>query len=304
VEKPPLVYVIILNWNRCADTLECLESITRQRYPNYQVVVVDNGSQDDSVETIQKQYPQVFIIANSRNLGFATGNNQGIQYSLEAGADYLLLINNDTVSDRGLLDELVDASQSDDKVGIAGSKILYYNDPERLWSAGCKIDYSETISRHRGYRKLDRGRYDLAEEVEAVSGCAMLLKRIAIEKTGLLDEAFSPVYYEDLDMCVRVRKHGFKVVFVPSARIWHKVSSSSGGEYNPIARYYLGYNSIKFIKRHANIFQKVKYLLYTMSSIPFVWLFRAFRGEGRGCLSKALGILDGLTGTQRNFLIG
>ena len=304
MEKTPLVFVIVLNWNRCADTLDCLESITQQDYPNFQVVVVDNGSQDDSIVSIRKHYPQVSIIANRGNLGYTTGNCQGIKQGLEAGADYYLLLNNDTVSDRGLLGELVRASQSDERVGIAGPKILYYDDPNRLWSAGCKIDYTETISRHRGYRKLDCGDYNLVEEVDAVSGCAMLLKRAVIEQVGSLDEAFSPIYYEDLDMCVRVRNHGFKVVFVPSARIWHKVSLSSGGEYNPVARYYLGYNSVVFIKRYANLLEKAKYMVYALGSMPFVFFIRAFQGKSRGALYKALGIMDGFIGIKRNILNG
>jgi len=299
----PQVYVIVLNWNRPGDTLECLNSLTRQTYSNYRSIVVDNGSTDDSVATIQAAFTDMTVVANPQNLGFAEGNNIGIQRALSAGVAYVLLLNNDTVVDSALIEQLVRVAELDGRIGAVGAKILYYADPHRLWSAGGVINYTETISRLRGYRQIDRGQFEQGAEVDYVSGCAMLLRRQALQAVGLLDPLFSPAYFEDADWCMRARRGGYRIVYAPAAKVWHKVSMSGGGEYNLRERYLIGYNSVQFMKRYASLANWFKYVIYAILSLPALYVVRLFQGRGRGVLVKGLGIWDGLRGARRDTFI-
>jgi GT2 family glycosyltransferase len=299
----PYVAVIILNWNRMADTLECVTSVTRQTYPNFQTIVVDNGSTDGSVAAIRAAFPDTTLIANPANLGFGKGNNIGLRYALTQGVDHVLLLNNDTVVDPSLIDELVKAIESDDRIGATGAKILYHAAPQRLWSAGGVINFTEGVARLRGYRQLDRGQFDQMEEVDCVPACAMLMRRQALERVGLFDPVFSPAYLEDSDWCMRARRQGYQIKYVPAAKVWHKVSMSGGGEYNLRERYLIGYNSVQFMKRYANLSNWFKYVVYAILSLPALYGVRLFQGRGRGVLVKGLGIWDGLRGVRRDTFI-
>lgn len=224
----PLVYIIILNWNRKEDTLSCLQSIERVAYPNLSVILVDNASSDGTVESVGESFPSVKVIENSRNLRFAGGNNVGIEYALRNKADYILLLNNDTVVAPDFLDRLIEVADTDKRIGIAGPKIYYYQDRKRIWFAGGRVEYWKGWISHIGVREPDHGQYDVLREVDYITGCCMLVKREVIERVGKLDERFF-IYGEDADWCLRASRAGYTLVYVPSSIIWHKVSASSGG---------------------------------------------------------------------------
>jgi hypothetical protein len=224
----PLVYIIILNWNGKEDTIACLRSIERVKYPNFSVILVDNASSDGTVEYVKDKFPSVKIIANSENLRFAGGNNVGIKYALERNADYVLLLNNDTEVAPDFLPELVRAAENDKSIGIAGPKIYYYEGNKMIWFAGGKVEFWKGWISHIGIREPDYGQYDFAREVDYITGCCMLVKREVIEKIGKLDESFF-IYGEDADWSLRASRAGYSLVYVPSSIIWHKVSASSGG---------------------------------------------------------------------------
>ena len=295
----PSVTVVVLNWNRLADTLECLASLARQTYPDYRVIVVDNGSTDSSVAGIRARYPEVTVVANSSNLGFAEGNNVGIEQALTQAADYVLLLNNDTVVDAALIEQLVKVAEADERIGAVGAKILYHSEPGRLWSAGGSVNYAETVTRLRGYRQIDHGQFDRVQDVECVSGCAMLLRSSALQVVGRLDRLFSPAYFEDTDWCMRARRRGYQIKYAPAAKVWHKVSMSGGGEYNLRERYLIGYNSVQFMKRYATPAGWLKYFVFAILSLPALYVIRVFQGRGQGVLVKGLGIWDGLRGRRR-----
>jgi GT2 family glycosyltransferase len=295
----PLVCVVVLSWNRKADTLVCLESLLNQTYPNTQVVLVDNGSVDDSVIAARSAFPSITIIENSTNLGYARGNNIGIQYALDHSASYVLALNNDTVVDPGLVENLLQVAVSDPQIAAVGPKILFHADLTLLWSAGGRISYSETISRMRGFRQRDRGQFDRQEDVDCLPGCAILMRREVLEQIGLFDPVFSPAYFEDTDWCMRARKCGYRLVYAPDAKMWHKVSLSSGGEYNARERYWLAYHSVTFMRRYGQPVQWIKFLLYAFGSWPFVFSFRLVRGQGKAAFAKLVGLLDGLCGLHR-----
>ncbi len=225
------VEVIILNWNGMEDTIECLNSLQKVKYDNFEITVVDNASTDDSVEIIAAEFPSVKLIKNNMNLMYAGGNNVAIKEALNGDAVHILILNNDTILHEDFLEHLVKVFRSDEKVGIVAPKINYYSDRKLIWYAGGFVNFFTGNIYHRGLRKQDDGKYDLSNEVDYATGCCMLIKRELFEKIGLLDEAYY-IYTEDVDFSFKAQAAGYKVVFEPRSLIWHKVSSATGGAFS------------------------------------------------------------------------
>jgi len=212
----PLIYIIILNYNGGEEIIECLKSCQEISYPNYKILVVDNASTDDSVLQIKKYFKNVKVIQNRNNLGFAAGNNIGIQYALNHGADNILLLNNDTMVSKDFLDKMVDLAEADSSIGIVVPKILYYKS-DKLWEGGKKKIY------------YIRGRLEVITNSDARrptdticgTGCAMLIKREVLEKIGLLPEDYF-MYFEDTDFSLKAKEAGFKIFYQPESIIWHR----------------------------------------------------------------------------------
>lgn len=222
----PKVYIIILNWNGVEDTINCLESLKRITYPNYELIVVDNASEGDDVRVLKKRYGDyISIVENERNLGYAEGNNTGIRYALEHGADYVLVLNNDTVVDSGFLSKLVEFAERDPGAGILGPKMFYMEQPETLCFAGGRISWVRGLPKHLGMGKKDKGEFDVAGYTDFITGTCMLVKREVFEKIGLLPTDYF-LQWEDVDFCTNARKNGFKCLYVPKSKIWHKYSAS------------------------------------------------------------------------------
>lgn len=250
----PKICIIVLNWDNKKDTFECLDSVLKINYPNFKVVLVDNGSEEKIKNDVEARYPSdiVHLIENGENLGFAGGNNSGIEYAINEGADYILLLNNDTVVDKDLITELVSVAVSDNKIGIVGPKIYYFDEPERLWFAGNKTSYfyGRPIKiGHRGYGQIDRGQYDAIEKIGFASGCAMFVRQEVFEKIGFLDEDYF-CSAEDADFCIRAAKAGFDIFYAPKAKLWHKEASTFGGLDSPEYVYYQIRNRLLFMKKN------------------------------------------------------
>lgn len=243
-----LVYVVILNWNRAQDTIECLQSLARCDYANYRPLVVDNGSTDGSPDVIRAAFPAVEMIINEDNLGFAQASNIGIEYALHQGADYVFLLNNDALVDRRLLSGLVTVGESDSRIGMLVPKIYYHGEERRLWSAGAQWRRFPPRVTIIGFGREDGPEYNVQREVDFATGCAMLIKREVFERAGLFDPAFF-MYHEDYDFSARVRRAGYRIVYVPQAVMWHKVSASTG-EQSSLKWYYLGKYTVPFYLKH------------------------------------------------------
>jgi GT2 family glycosyltransferase len=217
---PPEVVVIILNWNNASDTIACLQSVSGLSYPNYKVLVVDNGSFDGSVQEIRRTCPDVMLLELKENLGFAEGNNVGIRSAMQLGGDYVLILNNDVLVAPDAMTKLVEVAQKEPRAGLLGPRVLHREKPEQIQSAGVILD-KFWRSKHRGQNQGQIGQSDTVEQVDAVAGCAMLVRRQLIDSVGMLDGRYF-MYREDVDWCCRARANGFKVLYVPQAIVWHR----------------------------------------------------------------------------------
>lgn len=226
----PSVYLLILTWNSRETVLECLDSVAQLEYGNLHPVVIDNGSEDGTPDAVRKTWGnRVHVIENGANLLFARGNNTGIQYALAQGADYVMLMNDDVVVDPKLVSELVAAVEADPYVGVAGPKIYYWEPRDQIWFAGGLVHLHKGTGEHIGIRETDHGQYDTPRDCDYITGCALLIKREVVEKIGPLDPDYF-FYWEDADWCFRARDAGYRVRYVPSGKLWHKISVSSGGQ--------------------------------------------------------------------------
>lgn len=225
--KQPRISIIILNWNGWEDTIECLESLYKINYLNYEVIVVDNGSTDQSVKMIKdwSKGRRLSIIENDKNYGFAGGNNIAMEKILKkAESDYILLLNNDAVVDKKFLIELVKVSEEYKNVGIVGPKIYDYGSKDKkniVQSAGGKINFYIGRFSHRGQKQIEKKQFERIEKVDYVCGACLLIKIRVIKQIGLLESKFF-AYFEDVDWCIRARENDFRAVYAPGSLIWHK----------------------------------------------------------------------------------
>lgn len=260
MKQKPLVYIIVLTWNGKNDTLECLESLVKVNYSNYKILVIDNASIDGTNDAVKSKYPLVEYIYNSENLRYAGGNNIGIEYALKNNSDYVLLLNNDTIVEPNFLEHLINTAESDSSAGIVGPKIFYYNQPALIWYAGGKIDWWKGWIYHNGIREMDSENFCQKTETDFITGCCMLIKRAVINKIGKLDEGYF-IYGEDVDFCIRAKRAEFKILFEPSAKIWHKISVSAGGHFSWFKNWNKLKSQIKIFMRYAPWYQWIPIFL-------------------------------------------
>lgn len=253
----PKVAVILLNWNGKEDTLECLASVKQLDYSNYEIVLVDNGSIDGSVDAFTKYYPDVILLQTGENLGYAGGNNVGISYALDNKAEYVLLLNNDTVIDVQLINAFIEASKAIGIPAILGGKIYYYAQPDTLWYAGARWIPSKLDFEHIGLGQKDAPIYDLISKTDYVTGCLMFVPTEIFRQVGLLDEDFFLIY-EETDWCYRAKKYGYDCYYIPTAKIWHKISVSFGGSQSPIFEYFMARNRLLWASKHLGFLSRVK----------------------------------------------
>jgi hypothetical protein len=262
-----LVYIIILNWNGCRDAIECIESCQKLAYPAFRILVVDNGSTDGSPAIIRKRFPDIGFIQNNANLGYAGGNNAGIEYALAQGAEYVWLLNNDSVVDSLALTELVNAVEAEPAAGMAGSLILYYDKPDLICFAGGFLNWQDGATLHLGKGECNVSKYDTPIEVEFVSGCSILVSRGAVESVGMLNEDYF-LYYEETDWCARALRVGLKNLCVPGSKVYHKESPSTGA-ITPDVLYYMMRNRLFFLERNGRQVKWLRRFVKDIRLLPF-----------------------------------
>jgi GT2 family glycosyltransferase len=291
----PHVTFSILNWNQKDLTCECLTSLAELDYPNYGIVIVDNGSRNEEAAVIRQSFPSAIVLENETNLGFAEGNNVAIRYALEQGTDYVFLLNNDTEVDPQMLKRLVEVAERDDHIGIVGPKINYFSEPETIWSAGGILD-SQRMPILLGVDEPDNGQHDTLKEVDWVTGCALLIKSSLVEQIGLIDARFF-IYFEENDWCYRAKRAGFKVFYVPEALMWHKIQPRHQA-LSPRHVYLMTRNRLLFLRNTGAGILRIAYAVTTENlRTVFAWTVRPRHRDKRSMRQFVLrGIRDFVAG--------
>ncbi len=282
---------IVLNYNGRDVTLEALASLGSMDYPAFDLVVVDNGSTDGSYPAVAEAFPAVVQLRIEENLGPAGGCNLGMRWAMDRGYDYLLILNNDIEVAPSLLHEMVRVAESSPEIGIVGPLGYYFWDRKRIWSAGGRIVFREAVTKERGQGQIDRGQYDRDEELDYVNGCAMLVKRQVIEAVGLWDPIFH-LSVEDADFCMRARAAGFRCWFAHRAKLWHMVSTSTGG-YRAPKTYQTARSTAIFVRRYAGLARRLGSLAWTAAALPAAFVRELARGNQSAVLAKVRGFADG-----------
>jgi len=332
----PRVAIIVLNWNGWEDTIECLESVYQINYSNYDVIVVDNNSTDDSIAKIKEycngmvkveskffeyiasnkpirvfeisennfyefnvklyhkfdENRRIILIKNKKNRGFAGGNNVGIKFSIDIlNSKYVLILNNDTVVTPNFLSELVRAAEKESQIGIVGPKVLYYNSPNIINSAGTKINLLLGVGKNVGAGEIDRGQYDEERYVDSVFGACMLVRDKVFREIGYFDESFF-MLLEETDFCIRSRKSGYRILYQPRSVIYHK-GSISRKKVPLTSLYYSHRNRLLLLRKHNKLnYLNVPFILLRGTASIFYYLLRCRNINYAKCIINAY--LDGL----------
>lgn len=293
----PRVAILILNWNDLHNTAETLISLKSLHYPTFDVWIVDNGSTDGSGEAIADRFPEVHVRSSPNNLGVAGGRNFGLEAILSRDdADYVLILDNDVVVEPQLLDKLVAAVETQTDLGIVGPIIYYYSEPRRIWSAGASIVFREVTAKSPAKNRLEREeRLEGIERVDCITGCCMLVKRQVFETIGY----FNPQYFmvgNETELCYRASQQGFGTAVVTHAKLWHRVSASTGGGYAPARAYYTGRSTVLFLKEYGRPWHWMTTFTFVALSLPAAYIRESFRGNQHAVAMKARGYLDGFLG--------
>ena len=247
----PHVAVIVVCWNGRHHTMECLESLRGVDWDPLTTIVVDNGSTDGTADAVREHFHDMVLCSSDENLGFAEGNNVGLRTAFAAGADYALLLNNDTIADTRLVAALVEEAERRPDAGALCPMIHYTDPPDRIWYAGARYDARRVHNgRHTGYGDRDTGQYDTLREIGRATGAAMLVPRHVVDDVGYLDGRLF-LQVEDVEWSLRMRAAGYRILFVPGGKVWHRVSMATGGEHAPATAYYEMRNTLAVADRHA-----------------------------------------------------
>ena len=313
----PKVIIVLLNYNGAEDTIGCLQSLQEITYLNYHIVIVDNASPDGSWEKIEHylrtecvdhsifnrpedsaveyagKLPLVTFIQSGENGGYGYGNNVGIKYALVNNADYVLLLNNDTVVAPNFLEPLVEMCEADETIGIASGKIYFHNSPNVLWFNGGRFDPYTAKIEHVNFNEKDIGQNPPIINT-FISGCLWLIPGNIFEIVGLINEDYF-MYVEDLEFSQRILMSGYKLKVSEQSHIWHKVGRSSGGRYSNITVYYRSKNYILFAKKHISnpfwrlisiLFFTVRCMVHLLKHKQFSLIKEAMRGVANGFWHK------------------
>ncbi|MBI3037326.1 glycosyltransferase family 2 protein [Candidatus Woesearchaeota archaeon] len=292
--EKPFVHIILLNWNNYDLTKDCLESLKKVKYPNFKTIVVDNGSASDvpKLKELKTKGLGFMLIENSKNLGFAEGNNVGIRRALEDKADYILLLNNDTVVHPEFLGHLVSEAEKGKQTSIVSPLIYYYDEPRKVWYAGALFNFWHGDARHQHLNEIDKGQFKEVTNTGYSSGCAMLVRKEVFEKIGLLDPYFF-LYYEESDFCIRAKRQGYDIKVVPASRIWHKVSSSIK-KGSPLMIRQNVRNRLVFMRKNARWYHWPSFATFYIAELAALVMYKLLKRDGAAAKAAILGFAQGI----------
>ena len=259
MKEHPFISIITLNYNQTDVTCQFLESCRKLEFKNFEILVCDMASAiDPSSKILSGNYPNTRLLLSKENLGFAKGNNWGMR---QGKGDFFFIVNNDTEVTPTLLDELLKPFALDEQIGVTCPKIMYYDQPEVIQYAGFNpMNKFTGRTSSIGMMEKDQGQYNVSGPTAGAHGCAMMVKREVVEKVGMFPEKFF-LYYEEWDWSARIQNAGYKIWYTAPAKIFHK-ESMSVGKNNPMKIYYHTRNRILYIRRNANVFQKIIFTLF------------------------------------------
>jgi GT2 family glycosyltransferase len=273
--------IITINYNGIKDTCELIESIPFKE--DMEVIVVDNASKEDEANIISKRFSQVRVIRSDKNLGFAGGNNLGIK---EAKGKYILLINNDTYFKDFNIDSLIKRLESSDKIGIVCPKLRFaWGDNPIQFAGYTQLSNITLRNKAIGFAEEDQGQHDTAHPTPYAHGAAMLIKREAIEKVGLMPECFF-LYYEEIDWSMMFTRAGYEIWYDPSCTVYHKESQTTG-QNSPLRTYYITRNRLLLVKRNHKGFNKCLSYIYLIGIVATRDIIK-YTLQGRFDLVKAV----------------
>lgn len=287
--------VILINYNGKKYNSACIDSILQNKVRGeLTILVVDNASSDGSVELLQQRYEElsgnrIEYILLEQNYGFAAANNRGIERAVELGADYVLLLNNDTETAPDLLEQLHACAKRHPGCMIV-PKIYYSDDRKRIWSAGGSVSPIIRKVSHDGLNQMDSGQFEEEKKIEFATGCGLFLPMSVIKRTGGLDECYF-LYYEDTEYSFRLNKMGIPIYYCPKAVLYHKVGGSSMGAQSPLCAYYISRNWLLCNRQYLGIRYPV-FLLYYLLNRSVLSLFWLIQGKPKLVQAVWRGILD------------
>ncbi|MBQ9609656.1 MAG: glycosyltransferase family 2 protein [Lachnospiraceae bacterium] len=267
------VGIVIVNYNGAKYQNDCIRTLYESTFTDFDIIVVDSASIDNSIELLKQKFPDVTVLSQLENVGVAKGNNIGIRYCLKKCYKYIILMNNDIEIDRNMLERLM--YYADEKT-IVVPKIYYYKPNDLLWYAGGELDWNIASSYHIGINQKDNGQFDILKKVTYAPTCCMVIPVGLFEDIGMIDEKYF-MYFDDTDLCARISmSEKFKILYVPEAKMWHKVSSSTGGQGSKIKIYYITRNHLYYMNKFSdNLLPltklKVNSRAYVKYLLSFVW---------------------------------
>ncbi|HXM94420.1 MAG TPA: glycosyltransferase family 2 protein [Candidatus Dormibacteraeota bacterium] len=290
--------VIVLNFNGRGFLADCLDSLNRQTFSNFETVVLDNGSSDGSAALVRERYPRVQVLALDKNYGFSIAYNVALRRTIAQGTEYALLLNNDTFVDPNFVEEMVETIESDCMAGAVCPKIYFADQPNAFWYAGGDFSLWTARARHRGWRKTDSGQFDDQREITLATGCAMLVRCSALREVGLLDEQLW-LYLEDVEWSVRFLKKGYRLAFASKARVWHCDGGTAvrllGAGSQAMRQYLSTRNMILLARKHARWWQLPSYCGgFLVNHIAFYTALRLWRRDFKALLAIYRGLWEGL----------
>jgi len=291
------VFAVVVNWNGGEHNRRCLESLLAEGLEAGRIVFVDNGSTDGSREAVEARFPGVVLLANRANEGFGHGANRGIEAALAAGADAVLLVNNDVTFAQGTVAALSARLVARPELGVVGPRVLYASQPDRVWAAGGTLTHRQNLSTLRGHGAPDGPEFRRRIDVDYVAGCAMLVRREVFAAIGLFDGAYF-AYHEDLDFCITAKRAGFAVECDGESSAWHDAHASTGGGYSPRRKYMMAVNTLWFLRRHGSARGWFGFVVFDVLPLPALLVVGCCNGRWRGALAKALGTWHGLLGRR------
>jgi len=297
------IAIIIVNWNQFELTYACINSIKKCTYNNYQIILVDNGSHDDSGLKLKEIFPEIIYMQNDKNIGFTGANNLAIKHALIKNFEYLMLLNNDTVVDLNFIEYMLQTFKKDKKIGAVQPLILFYDNNEIVWNFGGKFDKisGRVVTMNKG---IDISRIIKSKYTEWISGCCFMVKNDVIKKVGLLDDYFF-VYYEDADWSIRIKNAGYKLGLNFKSKIYHHEGASwkskkknKEGVISPFTHYLNVRNHIYFIKKHKMQFNFIGKWIFQILKIIGYSTYFLIKGRFKKLKMVHKGLIDGFNNNK------